>query len=110
MNPVTVPVEADVRMTVTSPIRHLCPFVNEVDEGAVTIGWDAEGWTFELHALRAYLNAFADREISHEELTGEIRAELSTHHGINAVTVETHWDTAGMDVNCSTSPTPAGLP
>jgi NADPH-dependent 7-cyano-7-deazaguanine reductase QueF len=105
-----VPIEATARMRVTSPLRHLCPFVNEVDNGEVTIGWDAEGWTFELHSLRAYLNTFAEREISHEELTEELRAELSTHHGIEAVKVETNWTTAGMGVTCSTSRTPAARP
>jgi NADPH-dependent 7-cyano-7-deazaguanine reductase QueF len=88
----------------------MCPFVNEVDNGTITITWEADGWTLELHSLRAYLSTFQDREISHEELTEEIRAELSTHHGINEVTVNTNWRTAGMEVRCCTSPTPADQP
>lgn len=100
---VTVPVEAGVRMSATSSIQHMCPFVQEVDNGTITIAWDADGWTLELHALRSYLNTFMDREVSHEELTDEIRAELSAHHGISGVTVETAWRTAGMEVQCSTS-------
>lgn len=110
MNPVTVPIEATVTMTTTADIQHMCPFVNEVDNGKVTIGWATEGWTFELHALRAYLNTFQEREVSHEDLTDEIRAELSGHHGINNVTVNTSWRTAGMEVQCSTSPILVGLP
>ena len=104
----TVPIEASVRLTTTAGIQHLCPFVNEVDNGSITIGWTADGWTLELHALRTYLNTFHDREISHEELTAEIRAELSTHHGVRDVTVTSTWRTAGMEVLCSTSQTPAG--
>lgn len=105
MSLVVVPVDATVRLQTSAPIQHMCPFVNEVDNGSITIGWDTDGWTFELHALRSYLNTFQDREISHEDLTDEIRAELSTHHGINKVTVNTSWRTAGMEVQCSTSPT-----
>jgi NADPH-dependent 7-cyano-7-deazaguanine reductase QueF len=86
----------------------MCPFVQEIDNGTLTVSWDTAGWTFELHALRAYLNTFQDREISHEDLTAEIRAELSGHHGIEAVAVRSTWRTAGMEVLCSTSPTPAG--
>jgi NADPH-dependent 7-cyano-7-deazaguanine reductase QueF len=107
---VTVPVEANVQMSATSPIQHMCPFVHEVDNGNVTIAWDADGWTLELHALRAYLNTFADREISHEELTDEVRAEVASHHGINNVTVETTWRTAGMEVRCFSLPIPADQP
>jgi NADPH-dependent 7-cyano-7-deazaguanine reductase QueF len=105
--PATVPVEASVRLTTTAPIQHMCPFVHEVDNGNVTIAWDADGWTFELHALRAYLGTFSEREISHEELTQELQHELAGHHGINNVTVETSWRTAGMEVACNTSPTRA---
>lgn len=103
-----VPIEATTAMKAEAAIQHLCPFVNEVDNGTVTVHWAAVGWTLELHSLRAYLNSFHDRVISHEELTEEIRAELSTHHGINEVRVTSTWRTAGMEVLCSTSPTLAG--
>ena len=103
MNTLTVPIEATVTLTTTADIQHMCPFVHEVDNGTVSVTWDADGWTLELHALRAYLNTFNDREISHEELTEEIRNELGSHHGINNVTVESTWRTAGMEVRCSTS-------
>lgn len=102
MSGFTVPVESTTRMTVTSPIQHLCPFVTEVDNGNVTVSWDANGWTFELHKLRAYFDTFHDREISHEELTAEVQAELSGHHGIGNVTVSSAWSTAGMAVVCFT--------
>lgn len=108
--PDLVPVEANVKMSTTADLQHMCPFVHEVDNGSITIGWDTDGWTFELHALRAYLNTFSDREISHEELTQEIRHELNGHHGINNVTVSTAWRTAGMEVTCVSSPTRADLP
>jgi NADPH-dependent 7-cyano-7-deazaguanine reductase QueF len=105
--PRTVPVETKVRVSTTAPLQHLCPFVHEVDNGNVTILWDTDGWTFELHSLRDYLNTFSKREISHEDLTAELRAELQNHHGINNVTVETTWRTAGMEVQCSSWPIPA---
>lgn len=99
----TVPVEARVQLNVTANMRHLCPFVKEVDNGTITLSWIADGWTFELHALRAYLGTFSDREISHEALTEEVRAELGGHHGISNVTVSSTWDTAGMEVRVETT-------
>lgn len=105
MSVTTVPIEATVTMSATAGIQHMCPFVHEVDNGTVAITWKAEGWTIELHSLRAYLSTFADREISHEELTEEIRAETSSHHGINNVSVTSSWRTAGTGITCI-SPTP----
>jgi NADPH-dependent 7-cyano-7-deazaguanine reductase QueF len=105
----TVPIEATVTLATTADIQHMCPFVHEVDNGSVTITWETGGWTIELHSLRAYLGTFADREISHEDLTQEIHNELSSRHGFKAMTVSTTWRTAGMEVQCSTSPTPVGL-
>ena len=108
---VTAPIDATVRMSATADIQHMCPFVHEVDNGTITITWTADGWTLELHSLRDYLNTFHDREISHEELTEEVRAELTTHHGINDVEVTSKWHTAGMEVVVfSTSPTRADQP
>lgn len=109
-SPATVPVEANVTMSASADIQHMCPFVQEVDNGSIAITWRAEGWTFELHSLRAYLNTFADREISHEDLTEEIRAELNGHHGLTIEAVSTTWRTAGMGINCFTSPIPAPRP
>ena len=108
--PTVVPIEANVTLATTADIQHMCPFVNEVDNGTVRITWDADGWTLELHSLRAYLNTFHDREISHEELTDEIRAEIGSRHGINNVKVESTWRTAGMEVLCVTLPIPAARP
>lgn len=110
MSVTTVPIEANVTLTATADIQHMCPFVHEVDNGSVTITWKAEGWTIELHSLRAYLGTFHDREISHEELTEEIRAELNGRHGITIESVSTSWRTAGMGIKCSTSPILVGRP
>ena len=107
---VTARIDATVRMSATADIQHMCPFVNEVDNGTITIGWTADGWTLELHSLRGYLNTFNYREISHEELTEEVRAELSTHHGINDINVNSTWRTAGMEVQCSTYATHVDQP
>ncbi len=101
-----VPTDANVTLGAKATIQHLCPFVQEVDNGNIAVTWDTDGWTFELHSLRAYLKSFTNREISHEDLTEEVRAELSSHHGVKSVTVTTTWRTAGMEINCSTSPTP----
>jgi NADPH-dependent 7-cyano-7-deazaguanine reductase QueF len=98
----TEPVRANVTMVVTAPLMHLCPFKDEVDRGDVKITWTTNGNTFELHSLRAYLGAFADLTITHEDLTEQIRRELGAFHGVHNVTVQTSWETAGMGVVCST--------
>jgi NADPH-dependent 7-cyano-7-deazaguanine reductase QueF len=111
MSPVkTVSAPAAVNMSITAPAQHLCPFVNEVDAGTVTISWETAGATFELHSLRAYIESFTEAEISHEELTDTIRNVLSEAPGITSFAVQSSWTTAGMEVTCSSSPTPAGQP
>lgn len=106
--PVAVPGPPEpVTLTATAPLRHLCPFKDEVDEGTVTSGWSTCGSTLELHSLAAYLTSWAEQTISHEELTDAIRRDLESVPGIYAPTVETRWTTAGMGVTCSTSQTPA---
>jgi NADPH-dependent 7-cyano-7-deazaguanine reductase QueF len=93
---------------VTAPIRHICPFRDEVDDGSITITWRTLNGTFELHDLREYLKSFAEVKISHESLTDTIYRELSSAPSIRIIDVETTWRTAGMEVQCSTSATPAG--
>lgn len=107
MKPRTVPSTGDVQIVVTSPLTHRCPHVDEIDRGTVEISWRVYWATFELHSLRAYLDGFADVEISHEDLTNCIRTDLSDTLGIEDLTVSTNWDTAGMEVRCSTWQTPA---
>lgn len=106
----TVPSSADVTVTATGPIVHLCPHVDEIDYGHITITWRVEGQTFELHALAEYLRGFRKSRISHEEITDRIRHDLSVVDGLALLAVETTWKTAGMEVACGTSPTRADLP
>lgn len=102
----TVPSTSDVEVTVTTPLTHRCPFVDEIDNGTITITWRVDGETFELHSLRHYLNSFADVEISHEGITDLIRHDLSTVPDVELISVSTAWETAGMEVRCSTSVIP----
>jgi len=103
----TVPDSSDVAVTASGVIQHRCPHVDEDDHGRVDIKWRVNGETLELHSLAAYLQTFRDCEISHEQLTNQIRFDLSLVAQIELVSVETHWNTAGMEVRCSTSPTRA---
>ena len=104
----TVTSSPGLTMAVTSPIVHLCPFKDEIDNGQITVTWQTLNGTIELHSLRAYFDSFAASEISHESLTDTIRRELNRIPSIKALDVTTNWTTAGMEVVCSTSPTPAG--
>lgn len=101
----TMPVSTDATVTASGPLVHLCPVVDEVDEGHITITWRILGETFELHSLAEYLRGWKDSRLSHEQITDTIRHELSTASTwIELVSVETTWLTAGLEVSCSTSP------
>jgi len=106
---ITVPCDGDVTMTATGDLTHLCPHVDEIDNGAIHIEWRVAGQTYELHSLAEYLRGFKDSRISHEEITDRIRHDLSTVNGIELISVVTTWDTAGLEVSCSTSPTRAAV-
>ena len=105
----TVMASPGLIMTITSPLTHRCPFRDEVDEGTITVTWQTMNGTIELHSLRAYFDSFAGSVISHESMTDMIRRELNRIPSVKALDVVTHWNTAGMDVACSTSLTPAAL-
>lgn len=104
----TVEDSSDVVMVADAPLSHRCPHRDERDEGRVRITWRILGRTIELHALRGYLDAFSASRLSHEEITDAIRNDLSCLPEVELIAVETTWTTAGMEVRCSTSPTPAG--
>lgn len=106
----TVPDSSDVTVTATGDLIHRCPHVNEVDYGTVTITWHVRGETYELHSLAEYLRGFKDADLSHEQITDRIRNDLSAESHIEMVGVESTWQTAGMEVRCSTSPTLVGRP
>lgn len=101
-SPERVQVKAVVDITVHAPLRHVCPFRNELDIGQVKLELcSADGWTTELHSLDEYLRAWSDIKISHEELTDQIAVDT------RAIRVTTYWHTAGMEVSCSSTATPA---
>jgi NADPH-dependent 7-cyano-7-deazaguanine reductase QueF len=99
---VRIDTDADVTMTASTWFAHLCPFKDEVDHGRATITWRCNGATLELHALADYLRRFKDTQLSHEEVTDRIRHDLSATPGVELLTVETTWDTAGMEIRCAT--------
>jgi NADPH-dependent 7-cyano-7-deazaguanine reductase QueF len=94
----TIEAPVGVDMAISSPIRHLCPVVNEVDNGTVRIAWTTDGDTLELHSLAAYIGNFEGVTISHEELADAIHSDLSYPEGIAAVRVALDFETAGMAV------------
>lgn len=100
--PEVVPEHATTRVTATGELHHLCPHVDEVDRGSVSIAWTCAGSTLELHALTRYLASFATERISHEALVQAIREDLAGLYGIADVEVTGSWTTAGLDVEVST--------
>lgn len=101
MTPVqTVPSPSGIRVRATGPITHLCPHVNEVDEGEVAIEWTTARCTFELHSLAAHLGTYADQRISHEELLVALTRSLKGL-GCADVAVTARFTTAGLAVEVS---------
>lgn len=93
-----VPCPAAVTVTATVPVTHLCPWRDETDEGHMTITWECQGSTVEIHALTGWLAGFAADRISHEDLTVTVAEHLSELPGIDGVRVRSTWHTAGAQV------------
>lgn len=98
--PRAVPCDAATRVTIAAPVTHLCPHVDEVDEGTVAVAWTTAGATIELHSLAAHLQTYAGQRISHENLTAQL-AEALTLPGVADVTVTARFTTAGLAVEVS---------
>ena len=84
-----------VRVTVERGLIHQCPYVEEIDKGAITVSWDGD--TVELHALSAFLDSWENRAVTHEALTCAI-ADYVHEHGGSDVQVTSVWSTAGFRV------------
>lgn len=84
------------KITLSRPLVHQCPFVDEVDNGTVTIVYTPITEPLELHALAAYLDGFDDQAITHEALTQKIYDDLEPEAATLIVT--TTWTTAGFNV------------
>lgn len=92
-----VPCQARITVTATGPVVHLCPHVDETDEGEVVITWVTAGSTIELHSLAAHLRTYASQRISHEDLARRLVDDL-TLPGIEGVYVAARFTTAGLGV------------
>lgn len=88
-------------VTVTVRVQKRCPFVPEIDYGTAVLTFDIpEGeMAPELHGLAKQLDAARGEEISHEEYTQGL---LNTWGHAGLIRAETTWQTAGMEVRCST--------
>jgi NADPH-dependent 7-cyano-7-deazaguanine reductase QueF len=98
LEPVDTP---GVRVAVTGSIAHLCPYVDELDEGQVTVTWVTGPTTIELHSLADYLARFKAERVSHEELVTIIADDL-TELGLPAA-VTGRFTTAGLYVEVSSA-------
>jgi NADPH-dependent 7-cyano-7-deazaguanine reductase QueF len=97
-----VPCPELLSVTVEATVTKRCPFKDETDAGTVTVVWNSEGKTLELHSLREYLDGFGDVALSHEEFTDAVGAHLSSL--IGDVQVWSEWETAGMKVRVDAVP------
>jgi NADPH-dependent 7-cyano-7-deazaguanine reductase QueF len=94
-------------VALNAPIRHLCPFKDEVDSGTITITWTCAGFTIELHSLASYLAQFSDSAISHEDLVEFIALDMDAlGNGIAATSVTARFTTAGLGVEVSRGAVP----
>lgn len=93
-----VPSTTDAEVQITADIWHMCPFKHEEDEGTITLSWRTSyGMTLELHSLVAYLHAFDETLISHEDLVVQIREDLAAL-SVASVNVLARFTTAGAEV------------
>lgn len=99
MDNLTIPYSATgpTTLTVRAPLAHICPVVSEPDYGTVTITYKPATRLLELHALAGFLRSFADKKITHEDLTADLATVLRIALAPEALTVTTSWTTAGLD-------------
>lgn len=105
MTELGVPCDVEVEMSAEFVARHLCPFVDEADEGKVTVSWvTAHGETFELYALAELVNGREKERVSHERWTADLAAELGVRVKVGGLVVASTWPTAGatVTVRCPT--------
>lgn len=99
MTKLGVPCDVEVQMSADFVARHRCPFVDEADEGTVTVSWvTAHGVTFELHALAALVAAREAERVSHERWTADLATSLADGAKVDGLTVVSVWSTAGATV------------
>lgn len=99
MTGLSVPCADVVEMAAEFVASHLCPFVDEVDEGAVTVSWVTScGETFELHALAAVVGSREKERVSHERWTADLADVLGAGAKVDGLTVTSVWSTAGAKV------------
>ena len=91
---VDCPEPATVRAV--GPVRHRCPYKDEVDRGTVTVTWTTNGCTYELHSLRDYLDTYRESKLSHEAVAALILMDLSSPRTVRDVMVTVDFETAGF--------------
>jgi uncharacterized membrane protein YraQ (UPF0718 family) len=93
----TVPARAGVRCHATGWIQHLCPVLDELDEGQVRLSWTTSDVTVELHSLEAYLRTWEGVAVTHEELCRLIVEDIRAA-GVRDVMATYLGDTADLQV------------
>lgn len=98
-NDLTIPYagKKEVTLTVRAPLTHICPVVHERDFGRVAITYKPATRLLELHALAGLLRGYADEEVTHEDLTGQLYRDLTAALRPEGLTVTTSWTTAGLE-------------
>ena len=79
-----------MKITVRSPLVHVCPFADEIDVGEVEMTF--EGDAPELYDLRRHLERFATQALTHEAITRQLAEDFPQAE------IVTTWTTAGMGV------------
>lgn len=105
MTDLTIPYggKREVTLTVRVPLAHICPVVHERDFGRVTVTYKPATRLLELHALAGLLREYADLEITHEDLTGDLHSKLESALRPESLAVSTSWTTAGLDYEVTVS-------
>lgn len=90
------PVEAEIVLSL--PLVHRCPFVDETDEGVITITYRPGDRLAELHGLAAVVDGYRGVEITSEQITFDLALWFREAFNPHTLAVTTAWQTAGIDM------------
>lgn len=81
-----------LRITLAGRLTCRCPVNGRRDYARVEVAYAPTAALLELEAFGRYLASFAERALSHEETTAEIRAAIAEEVAPDDLTVTTIWE------------------
>lgn len=73
----TFAVKGVSEVRVTLPVASICPYTLEPDHSTMTIRFAPRALSIELESLASYVDGYAGREITHEDLVWEVWRDVN---------------------------------